>query len=270
MRLLTCLPVLLLFGCATAETAPRTSTGGPPAIKVSRSEALAVGKMVWKNECGGTVNGLTSWNKGEGFASLGIGHFIWYSKGFDGPFDESWPKLIGFMKSKRVPMPRWVAETRYCPWSSRDAFMREFNGPRLKELRKFLADTVPVQAEFLVLRLEHALPKMLNHLPPNAREPVRRRFYAVAGAPGGLAAMIDYVNFKGEGTHPRERYNGQGWGLLQVLQGMHGFPAGRQALAEFSASGKRVLARRVSNARPKGSEDKWLRGWHNRCGGYLR
>ena len=29
--------------------------------------------------------------------------------------------------------------------------------------------------------------------------------------------MIDYVNFKGDGLKPTERYKGEGWGLLQVL-----------------------------------------------------
>ncbi|PWU11360.1 MAG: hypothetical protein C5B47_00975, partial [Verrucomicrobia bacterium] len=36
-----------------------------------------IGAQVWKNECAGTTSGLTSWNRGEDFASLGIGHFIW-------------------------------------------------------------------------------------------------------------------------------------------------------------------------------------------------
>ena len=40
-----------------------------------------IGKRIWSNECNGTVDGLTSWNTGENFASLGIGHFIWYPAG---------------------------------------------------------------------------------------------------------------------------------------------------------------------------------------------
>jgi hypothetical protein len=42
---------------------------------------MRIGRKVWQNECGGTVAGLTSWNAGENFASLGIGHFIWYPAG---------------------------------------------------------------------------------------------------------------------------------------------------------------------------------------------
>ena len=59
------------------------------AITLLQSDALKIGKKIWQNECNGTVAGLTSWNEGENFASLGIGHFIWYPKGQRGPFDES-------------------------------------------------------------------------------------------------------------------------------------------------------------------------------------
>ena len=39
-----------------------------------------------KMNAGGTISGLTSWNVGENFASLGIGHFIWYRKRPARPF----------------------------------------------------------------------------------------------------------------------------------------------------------------------------------------
>ena len=62
------------------------------AITISHSDALKVGKRVWQNECNGTISGLTSWNQGEDFASLGIGHFIWYPKERRGPFEEEFPE----------------------------------------------------------------------------------------------------------------------------------------------------------------------------------
>ena len=34
-------------------------------LSISASEAKAIGNRIWINECGGTVEGLTSWNKGE-------------------------------------------------------------------------------------------------------------------------------------------------------------------------------------------------------------
>lgn len=76
--------------------------------------------------------------------------------------------------------------------------------------------------------------------------------------------MIDYVNFKGEGTSPTERYKGEGWGLLQVLSDMK--PGG--GAAAFGQAAKRVLTRRVQNSPKERGESRWLAGWHNRCDGY--
>ena len=65
-------------------------------------------------------------------------------------------------------------------------------------------------------------------------------------------------------------YNGQGWGLLQVLGGMKDVPAGAPAATEFSASAKRVLSRRIANSPPGRGEKRWEEGWHNRCATYAR
>ena len=54
---------------------------GARATELGGAELDRIGKRIWQNECGGTADGLTSWNAGENFASLGIGHFIWYPKG---------------------------------------------------------------------------------------------------------------------------------------------------------------------------------------------
>ena len=50
-------------------------------VKLTDKQALEIGKRIWANECAGTISGLTSWNKGEAFPSLGIAHFIWYPPG---------------------------------------------------------------------------------------------------------------------------------------------------------------------------------------------
>src|SRR2546423_8459695 len=67
------------------------------AVTLTHTEATRIGKKIWQNECNGTISGLTSWNAGEDFASLGIGHFIWYPEGKPGPFEESFPKLVAFV-----------------------------------------------------------------------------------------------------------------------------------------------------------------------------
>src|SRR3954453_8544269 len=87
------------------------------AVTLSREEARRIGQKIWQNECGGTVAGLTSWNGGENFASLGIGHFIWYPKGVRGPFEESFPELAAFASARGAKLPATVAANREsgCP-----------------------------------------------------------------------------------------------------------------------------------------------------------
>ena len=232
---------------------------------LSDSQALEIGRRIWKNECAGTVSGLTSWNKGEEFPSLGIAHFIWYPAGRTGPFEESWPGLARFMKTQGVPVDDWMLGA--CPWKNRDAFMADLDGPRLTALRALLSKTVAAQARYAAMRMEAALPKMLAATTPAQRAKIETNFRRVAAEPLGFYALMDYVNFKGEGVNPAERYNGQGWGLLQVLETM---PATGKALPEFARAADAVLTRRVQNAPPARNEAKWLPGWRNRLQTYLQ
>jgi hypothetical protein len=97
---------------------------------------------------------------------------------------------------------------------------------------------------------------------------VKENHDLLAQTPEGMFAMIDYVNFKGEGLNPKERYNGEGWGLAQVLGGMAAQQPPGLSPAAFAESAKRVLANRVKNAPTERKESRWLTGWHNRCDGY--
>ncbi|MFA6028390.1 MAG: hypothetical protein WC969_00915 [Elusimicrobiota bacterium] len=238
-------------------------------IVVSPEDTQEIGRRVWKNECGGTVEGLTHWNKGESFASLGIGHFIWYPAGQEGPFEESFPKLLSFLRSEGASVPAWLVDGLDCPWADREAFFSDLQSSRMRELRALLADTVALQARFIVMRLEASLPKILAVLPYEERAAVRERFYLVASGGLGVYALVDYVNFKGEGVNPTERYKGQGWGLLQVLQGLAEEPS-LPANALFADSAARTLERRVRNSPPERNEARWLPGWLKRLDTYRR
>jgi hypothetical protein len=253
--------------CAAVAFACASATG---AIELSRAEAMRIGKKIWQNECSGTIIGLTSWNAGENFASLGIGHFIWYPKGVRGPFDESFPALLDFAARNGAKLPQVAAANRQsgCPWSTRAEFEAASDSPQMNELRRFLADTVDLQAQFLVQRLQQALPKMLNAAESSKRAEIQQQFERVATTPQGCYALVDYVNFKGEGVLETERYQGQGWGLLQVLEGMNGTQSGAAAAREFSASARRVLTQRVKNSPPSRNESRWLTGWLKRVDTY--
>jgi len=253
---------------ATGLTAlwPNTVTG----MAISHSDALKVGKRVWQNECNGTISGLTSWNQGEDFASLGIGHFIWYPKGRQGPFEESFPKLVSFVSSRGAKLPKLllgVGRVQPCPWNSRAEFLQAQNTVEMNQLRRFLVDTIDLQAEFLVARLEASLPKMLAEAAPVDRTNVQKQFERLTKTPQGCYALIDYVNFKGEGVLHTERYQGQGWGLLQVLEAMQG-NSDSGAPDEFARAAKVVLTRRVQNAPSDRDESRWLTGWLRRVNSY--
>lgn len=237
-------------------------------LKLSDTDAVEIGHKVWRNECGGTIEGLTSWNFGEEFPSLGIGHFIWYPEGVKGRFDESFPKVLKFLQEKGSKLPEWLSPGMACPWKSREEFLQDQKGRRMTELRKMLSSTVGLQTDYIVQRLEAALPKMLEKTEPENRAKIEKQFQRVLqSGKQGVFALIDYVNFKGEGIVETERYKGEGWGMLQVLHGMSETEAPVKAFVE---SAIKALTLRVQNSPPERGEARWLPGWTNRLNAYLK
>ena len=257
----------LVLVCLFALLASVSVWADDPPFTLTADQKSRIGKKIWANECGGRIDGLTSWNGGEEFPSLGIGHFIWYPKGFNGPFQESFPQLIEFAKQRKANPPA-VAQQRHCPWNSKAEFEASLNGPELKELRTWLANSINLQTDFIIARSREALSKMKEAAPKDQAGRIERNYSKVATTSNGVYALIDYVNFKGEGVNPKERYNGRGWGLMWVLMEMKDVSNGQPAAREFAAAAKRVLDRRIANSPPDRGEERWRQGWHNRCDGY--
>lgn len=259
--------IALLLAAALASAAPAPGDEG---IRLTPEQARDIGMKIWRNEAGGKVELLTHWNKGEDFASLGIGHFIWYVAGRPGRFTESFPGLLDALEASGRALPGWLQGRPPCPWADRDAFYAEFQGPRMIELRALLADTVDIQALYAAKRLEDALPKVLAAAEPGERPKLKTRFYAAAAAPNGVYALMDYVNFKGEGISPTERYDGLGWGLLQVLELMDDAPPGQPSVEAFARGADAALTRRVEHApaERRQIERGWLTGWRKRLQTY--
>lgn len=262
---------LLLTSCfwyppptANMTAPPRSAT-----LEAVRAKSFAdidlnwLGRRIWQNECAGSVPGLVSWNAGEDFPSLGIGHFIWYPAGYSGPFDESFPSFVRYARFRGVQVPSYFNGP--APWPTKRAFTADRSG-RADAMRRWLAEHVELQTEFIILRSRAALPRMMQA----SRNPqaIQARYYALAATTQGWYCLVDYVNFKGEGLKPTERYNNQGWGLLQVLEEMKGNPQGRAATAEFSRAAGAVMRRRVANSPAARGEKRWLAGWLNRCNTY--
>jgi hypothetical protein len=239
-------------------------------IILSPQEIERIGVKVFENECAGKDECLLEWNEGEDFLSLGIGHFIWYSEGKEGPFEESFPIFVRYLKANWKQVPDWLNKEPFpkCPWTMKEDFLKNRRSPKGKELYKLLIETKSQQSAFLVARLDAALPLMLRNL-PEGRDEIKWQFNRLASTPQGIFVLIDYVNFKGLGVYPSEHYQGQGWGLLQVLSGMKGDENGVKAIEEFVQIADKVLTERVLNAPANRNEQRWLPGWQNRVKSYL-
>jgi hypothetical protein len=232
--------------------------------------AIEIGVKVWQNECGGTLEGLTCWNEGEEFASLGIGHFIWYPPHKNGPYISTFPELVQFLNEKGVDVPRWILEAHGCPWKSRDEFRRalQIQSKQMLEVRRLLQKSIPLQVQFLQSRLERALPLILAAVPDEKKNRIQTLYDRVRAHPNGPYVLLDYVNFKGYGTSADERYNGWGWGLYQVLDHMVD-DVQINPIQAFVDSAKSILEERVKNAPALRNEQRYLKGWLRRLDTYL-
>lgn len=240
----------------------------PQYIQIAQRDAIEIGQKIWMNESLGKISGLTVWNEGENFASLGIGHFIWYSQNQADRFTETFPDLLIFMQKQGVILPDWLQNIPECPWVTRQEFLNNQQSDKMLSLRTLMKNTVPLQVQFMIKRLEFALPKILETLPSQEqRTHVYEQFYRVAQTPKGVYALLDYVHFKGEGISPTERYQGQGWGLLQVLEQMSGDSV-ETATEEFAEVAELILKRRIHNSPPERHETRWLSGWKKRLDTY--
>ncbi len=276
--------VCMLFSCGRAAQAM------PAAL--TEEAAGCVADFLFFNECSGLEERLIVWSEGEDFPSLGIGHFIWYPKGRESAFQQTFPSLLKYLEAAGFPPPAWVRDLPdlAAPWGSREAFLAERDGERVLELRGYLFRSRRAQAAFIIHRLTGILPKLMAAAPLERRDSVERWFDLLMSSQRGPIALIDYVNFKGEGVLESERYQGQGWGLLQVLEEMGPAPdisveksvppeqsagpvadpdAEQDAVRRFTDAALDVLARRVANAPAERGEARWLPGWQNRVRRYL-
>ncbi len=246
-------------------------------IQLTQKQANFIAKKVWQNEGAGKDKYLIWWNKGEDFASVGIGHAIWFSEGHTEKFREVFPMLVSFMQKRDVEMPAWLTPETDFPWQTKEAFFlaKKTKTKQYMELFHFLKSTFSYQAEFMAQRLSQALPQMLKTInDPKKQELIKRRFYEVMHNKDasvnerGLYVLLDYTNFKGEGTLKSERYNGQGWGLLQVLEHMDPNETNKQKA--FAMSAKAMLSRRIKNSPPARGEERWRKGWNVRLKTYWK
>jgi hypothetical protein len=245
----------------------------PDDTPMTADELGCLQKMIFFNECSGKVERMTTWNEDEAFPSFGIGHFIWYPANTEKPYKELFPELLSFFEAQIVEIPAWIKALpppREAPWLTREEFLSDLPSERMKILRDFLDRTQKFQMQFIIQRVEGTLPRMLATVPEEKRQEIELKFKEVADAPNGMFALIDYVNFKGEGILETERSQGQGWGLLQVLEAMRLPEKKEDSLEEFVRAAKKILETRARNAPPEKDCTKRLCGWKARLKNYLK
>jgi len=263
--ILRSLYLLMMAGAfVVADWPPGWSAG------IDTSGLGKIGRQLYANECGSKPENLITWNRGEDFISLGIGHFIWYPEGRKGPYTESFIAFTRYAAHQEASLPLMLTgdPAPSCPWPDRASYLAARHSTEARVLREFLETTIPLQTRFLLIRLERALPRMLQATPRNRQSEIEKKFYQVARTARGRYALVDYVNFKGEGIAPAERIGGAGWGLLQVLAEMDSRMTLINAEKAFAAAAERVLIRRAQNdPRPHVSQT-WLPGWKRRVRTY--
>jgi hypothetical protein len=241
-----------------------------PPLQLDEANLNFIGEQIFRNECQQQLSCLTAWNAGEDFPSLGIGHFIWYRASQQEPFEETFPQLLEFMQKQGLTLPSWLAQYDFDqPWPDRQSFLAATSGAYLTELRTFLYQTMPQQTGFIVFRFGAEMRRLLASTTPEERSWLEYKISLLLNTDSryGLYALIDYIHFKGSGTNPTERYQEQGWGLLQVLQSMPN--QSQNPLKDFVATAKSILRQRVALAPAERQEQRWLLGWSNRLDSYL-
>ena len=263
MKFLSNLLIITLFLAAHSQCKSQTThLVSPHALK-------QLGQKIWQRECGGSVAGLTCWNNGEEFPSLGIGHFIWYPAGKTKIFEETFPALLNYLIEHTIILPDWLikAKENGCPWHTQKEFNAAQTSEKMNQLRTLLHTTIDLQAEFIITQANNSMMKIIGHAPVEKKEDIERKLSRLKNTNNGLYALIDYLHFKGSGTNPAEQYHNQGWGLLQILESMELIDS--NPLQSFVNTAKNLLITRVKNSPPERNEARWLPGWLNRVESYL-
>lgn len=264
------LSALCWFSVAAAQASVLQKS---PLQSWSDADYQWVAQRLFQNEANQNPAYLTFWSEHEPFPSLGIGHFIWIPAGVETPFLETFPQMVDFVSAHQPP-PSWLQRLQQSnsftpPWPDRSHFQQAQNSTELQQLRNWLLDTADWQARFIVQRLSQQLAERSQQLTQQQRSIFESQYQALLQTKQGIFALIDYSNFKGIGLNTKETYQGEGWGLMDVLLAMPASVHAEMAVSDFVATAKQLLQNRVNNARPGRNEARWLAGWFRRLDGYM-
>ena len=260
------------------------NSAGP--FNLSKDQLLSLGYRMWNNYAGGTVDGLTKWDGSDvdhQFMYLGIDQNIWLPEGSSPMFQADWPTVAQRLQELGCKIKPWMLKDY--PWSSKEEFDADFNGKKMIWLRTHLSKEKFVRAQAFCIseRLQRTMDpsspdSLLMGLTAAQSALVQKNFELVVNSkdPLGVYALIDYVNFKGEGRlGGTEEFNGQGRGLLQVLLNMQTPAEGAndaEVMEAFVQSAKFTLCQRVINHKIQDSANndvQYLDMWVAHLNDYL-
>jgi len=246
-------------------------------LTLTKSQADKIASKIWQNEGSGRKSMLVHWNKGEEFVSVGIGHFIWFTKDKPMWFWEAFPPMLEYITARGANPPRWLRSQKHSVWDSYKEWKKakKKNSKKMVELTNFMNRTKGLQARFMLHRLNISFPKILKYAKARKQGKIveqnyNRLLYDKKGniSTQGAYILIDYINFKGDGINKGERYQGKGWGLYQVLTRMN--LKDKNPYRAFSKAGKVVLERLTKICPPKRNLKRFKKGWFNRMDTYLK
>ncbi|MGE0009243.1 MAG: hypothetical protein AB7F19_01770 [Candidatus Babeliales bacterium] len=250
---------MLFFYCTASQTLQ---------INLTPAQKKEIAERIWFNEASGHYDKLVFWNQNENFPSLGICHFIWFPENCKEQYTQTFPELLQYFKKNLVHMPAWLQNAHYAPWSTRAEFLKPEHQQQIEELKALMYSTMHVQVDFIIDRFERMWPDIQKQALASEQQKITANYTLLMQSPQGIFALLDYLNFKGAGIDPKERYNNVAWGLLQVLQTMETTHK-EDAVAQFVQAAKAVLTNRVSHAPvDKAHEKQWLPGFFNRLDRY--
>ncbi len=237
---------------------------------LSQEMTKKIGEQIWQNEASGREDLLVFWNEKESFPSLGIGHNIWFPEGHEIKYTQGFPLLCNYLKAHDVALPEWLKETLSigAPWKNREDFYHDHS--HREELRQLLVDTVDLQTEFMIDRLHQRLSDISKALPDEDRERVEQNINLMLSSALGTYALVDYLNFKGDGINPKEESNGERWGLLQVLIDMPKNLTKDTVTKAFAITAAKKLVMLIEHSSPSYHRIHFLAGWMKRLSTYSR
>ncbi len=277
-RLVKTVLLSLLVIVALVLTVQRSGEISRPELELpqlSDTDFDWIAARIYQNEAAGQSRYLTWWGEGEDFPSFGIGHFIWFPAGVDAPFDETFPDMVTFVQQRspgNLSVPEWLRDlTQFdAPWADKQQFDQAYSTADMTKLRQWLAATGQLQARYIVATFEQRWRNLA--LPAEQYQRLTALLQKLTETPQGLFAVIDYYNFKGLGVNPRERYQGQGWGLIQVLEALEQLQNRDgdcvDLVDQFRQAAASRLSLRVELSPPERNETRWLDGWLTRLQGY--